>query len=210
MATVLVNGAEAAFTRGAKTLGELLEMVDGHCAERGALVTAVRLDGVDQPAPRDPGLAVLSLAGDRRVEIDTAEINGLLRAALDVAVVAVDALGAAADRLGLAFRGADLSAANHDLADFAQSLGSLVAVTHTVATASFVDLAAVKDDTASAMDMLDDLSARTETLIGAQQTGDWITVADVIEYDISSTLRRWPAVLATLRDAVPASHAAAL
>lgn len=210
MTKVLVNGAESGIAASAQTLGELLEILDREYQGHGVGVTAIRLDGVEEPALRDLSLAPTPLSTFQVVDVETTKLDELARSALDEASVAVDILGNAADRLGVAFRGADLAAANRDLVEFAVGLGSLVAMTSTVATATAFDMYQGKERDESAIDMIDELSARTDALISAQQVGDWVTVADVIEYDISSSLRRWPAVLATMREAVPAMSASGL
>lgn len=37
-----------------------------------------------------------------------------------------------------------------------------------------------------------------ETLISAQASEDWVTVADILEYDVEPAIRRWAAVLEDL------------
>ena len=34
-----------------------------------------------------------------------------------------------------------------------------------------------------------------DSLLTAQQSQDWITVADILQYDVEPALRRWEAVL---------------
>jgi hypothetical protein len=205
MARVLVNGGAEDSGHPAKTWGELLEALDRRCETRGEVMTVVRCDGVDQPTFRDASFGGQPLPGFELVEVEAVKPRELLLSTLDEAALALDALASAAQRLGVAYRGFDVSAANRELAEFAQSLVSLVVITNTVASAVSADLAQVGEGGRSSVNVIDELSTQTEALISAQRVGDWISVADTIEYDIGLTLGRWPAVLASLRGSVPTS-----
>jgi len=52
----------------------------------------------------------------------------------------------------------------------------------------------------SAVQMINNLIGHTETLLRGQNAHDWTAMADAIEYDIASTVRRWPMVLNAIRE----------
>ncbi len=200
MAIVLVNGDITGAVRQAETWGELLDILDAQCAVREDVVTAVRLGGVDRPAFRSPGLRAMPLGADAEVCIETARPADLIRDTLDEAEKVTATIVEAAMCLGGSFRGQDVAGANLALANFADSLGSLVVVTSTVAQATGVDLSVTGDGRVSAVQMINNLIGHTETLLRAQNAHDWTAVADAIEYDIASTVRRWPMVLKAIRE----------
>ena len=50
-----------------------------------------------------------------------------------------------------------------------------------------------------AMPLLRALDAQLSPLLEAQQAGDWITVADILEYDVAPLMPRFEAVIDSLR-----------
>jgi hypothetical protein len=50
-----------------------------------------------------------------------------------------------------------------------------------------------------------ELGKHLEQLVLAQEQGDWITVADVLQYDIGPSLTRLAPVLESLRQGQPAA-----
>ena len=50
-----------------------------------------------------------------------------------------------------------------------------------------------------AMPLLRALDAQLTPLLEAQAAGDWITVADILEYDVAPLMPRFDAVLDSLR-----------
>lgn len=207
MYQVLVNEEATATENGCKTWGDLLRAVDARCAAGGQVVTAVRFDGVDQPAFREPALEARGLADVATVEIEAARPTDLLLSSLDQAVSAAETLGQTAERLALGFRGFDVSASNAELAQFAGGLATLVSFTSTICQAMGRDLADISHEGASAACMVDELLRHADAIIGAQQAGDWITLADVMEYDLGPALGRWPGLFDTLRALVPGGRA---
>jgi hypothetical protein len=131
---------------------------------------------------------------------DRAEV---VHATLDVAGAAVTTLSEAAGRLGMAFRGVDVTAANQDLAAFASSLSSLVEATNMVASILSVDLSRVGRGAPEPHNIVCQLAGCADDLINAHLNGDWMALADVIEYDVSASLNRWPALLDALREQTP-------
>jgi hypothetical protein len=203
MAIVLVNGDVTGVVHPVSTWGELLDIIDAQRAVCDDVVTAVRLNGVDEPAFRSVHVRALPLSSHAEVFIETARPADLILQTIVAAEQVAGTIVEAALCLGGSYRGRDVAGANRALIDFAQSLGNLVVVTSAVAQAAEVDLHAVGDGRVSAVEMINHLIAHTDTLLTAQNAGDWTSVADVIEYDIAGAVRRWPMVLKAIRSAAP-------
>jgi len=201
MQRILVNGADAATSEGCECWGNLLERLDRSAAAEGKVLTAIRFDGVDQPSFRDPGAAGAPIETLAVIEAETASPADLLDDSVNDAINATDALAVGAERIADAFRGFDVSHANQDLQELAQGLGTLVAIAQALGQAVGVSLDRVTTDGTAASDMLALLCAQADELIAAREGGDWITVADIIEYDLAPQLRRWPRVFEALRQA---------
>ena len=203
MAIVLLNGDVTGVVYPAKTWGELLDVLDEQRAASGDVVTGVRLGGVDLPAFRAADVLSEALAVDAEIYVETARPEDLIREALNEAEGAVESIAAAAQSLGGAYRTTEIGKANASLPEFAESLGSLMVITSTVAQGAGVDLASLGDGRVSAVQMINNLIAHTDTLLSAHRVRDWKQVADVIEYDIASAVRRWPIVLTAIRQSAP-------
>jgi hypothetical protein len=103
--------------------------------------------------------------------------------------------------VGEAFRGFEVARANEDLQELAQGIGTLVSIAQALGQAVGVPLDTVGSRGKTAGEMIAGLSSQTNELIQARESGDWITVADIIEYDLAPLLQEWPGVLEALREA---------
>lgn len=203
MAIVLVNGDVTGAVHPVGTWGELLEIIDQQRAVSEDVVTAVRLNGVDEPAFRSPEALARVLPAEAEVFVETARPADLILNTLDEAENVAATIIEAALCLGGSFRGKDIAGANRALGDFAQSLGNLIVVTSAVAQAADVNLNVIGDGRVPAVEMINHLIAHADTLLKAQNARDWQTVADTIEYDIAGAVRRWPMVLKAIRHSAP-------
>jgi hypothetical protein len=203
MAIVLMNGDVTGVTYPVNTWGELLAVLDAQSISSGVVVAGVRLGGVDVLAFRTQEVLSQTLDAEAEVLIETARPADLILQTLDEAEAATHAIVEAAVALGCSYRAPDVSAANRSLPEFAESLGTLIVVTDTLAQGAGVDLSTIGDGGLSAVQMIDELLAHTNVLLAAQRAGDWTQVANVIESDIAASVRRWPLVLQTIRRAAP-------
>jgi hypothetical protein len=202
MQRILVNGIEESAASTFRNWGELLEHLDRFAAGDGKVLTAVRFDGVDQPSFRDPVSAARPLNSLLVVEAESMSPADLFDDSLREAIGAAVALAAAAERIGEAFRGFDVARANQDLQELAQGIGTLVSIAQALSQASGVALEKVGYEGRTACDMVETLGCHTDELIKARESGDWITVADIIEYDLAPQLQGWPHVFESLRQSL--------
>jgi hypothetical protein len=137
------------------------------------------------------------------VFIETARPADLIRQTLDEADAATSAIADAAVALGGLYRAPDVSAANRALPEFAESLGTLIVATTSVAQGAGVDLSLFVDERLTATQVIDSLIGYADVVLAAQRAGDWPQVAQVIEHDIAEAVRRWPLVLQAIRQAAP-------
>ena len=199
MATVLLNGT--AFVPGtpSPSWGPLLAAVDRHVAPTGEIVAAVRFDGVDEPGFRDAAVLDLVLGTEVIVEIDTLQPQALLGEVLDEASRSLPAVAASACELASVLRGTEVAAAARGLGQLAESIGNLVQLVVAAAAARGRSLETLETREGPAMPLLRALDAPLLPLLEAQRAGDWITVADILEYDVAPLMPRFDAVLDSLR-----------
>ena len=99
------------------------------------------------------------------------------------------------------FRQHDIGRANYLLAQLAQNMQALIVLVQ--------ELRGPVTEVGSAVNLPSDqeaekLVAMLETLITAQSTQDWLTVADVLEYDMEPELRVWLAQFEDVKQACAA------
>jgi hypothetical protein len=199
MAMVLVNGTAFVPPTPTPCWGPLLDAVDRHVEPTGELVAAVRFDGVDEPSFRDTAVLDLVLGSELIVEIDTMSPTALLTGVLDEASRSLPALTASAHGLADALRGAQVADATRGLGQLAESLSHLVQLVAASATARGIALDVLTTAEGPALPLLRTLDGHLAPILEAQRAGDWITVADILEYDIAPLIPRFEAVVDALR-----------
>jgi hypothetical protein len=198
MPKVLVNGAEFVSSPAPHTWSQLLGAVDASLAGQGLIVTEVRFDGLEEPAFRDPVVSERAVDDLATIEVAAGTPASLMERTLQDAALATDSLGLAADAIGQEFRGTDVGTANQSLAQLAESLRAVVGIVGAVGLAFKVDLDRVRCGDRSVSTMVGELTKYMEELVTAQRSEDWITVADVLQYDMAPALKRWRPLLEAL------------
>lgn len=191
MTKMVVDGAERRLDAVWTNWSDMLDAVDRELAAYGRIVTSVRLDGIDVPAFRDASVAGRALAGFAVIEVQSGTEADLVGRCLSDAIDAIDALRQSAADVGAAFRKHDLQPANGGLKELAGGLSTLMSLLQAIGLALRVDLTAARDGHPSPATLIAELAGHVEGLIAAQSNQDWLTVADVIEYDVEPSLRRW-------------------
>jgi hypothetical protein len=198
MARLLVNDEPQTAGNAHETWGDLLAWVDRYSADRGLLVTAVRLDGVDEPSFRERGLSDRTLAAVGVIEIDVATPASLVAESLDEALSGVAGLRTHALDVARRFRDSQLAFANTGLAELTQGLGTLVTLVDAVSGAMGIAIDRVTLDGRAAFSVIDDLGQPLVALTEAQTQRDWVTMADILEFDLEPAISRVAPLFAAL------------
>jgi len=194
-----VNGQEYRALEGLKTWGQLLAALEYGSGTERSVVTAVRFGGVDQPSFREPDLLGRELETAVPIDVETTPNRQLVAEAVETALNDIAPLLEAIQRTADAFR-------SHDVADAQSRLGEVVTTLQalTQLTAKVVQ-ADLSPDNASASQhssvLLGRVSKCLDSLVVAATFEDWITVADILEYDIAELLLEWVAVLRSVANA---------
>jgi hypothetical protein len=193
MSICTVNGSERRTESGLETWGQLLAALEQGDGPKRPVVTAVRFAGVDQPTFRDPALLALNLSAAAPVDVDAAASGELVASAKQTALDSLGTLTTAARSTAKAFRLHDLPRAHRGLADFVIAFRLLTALTAVIGSAA--GEAEGGDLEAQGAELLERLRAGLESLLAFNGNEDWISVADVLEYEIAETLPQWSRVL---------------
>lgn len=174
------------------TVDAVLSAIEPVLAQGKRIVTAVRINGVDEPAFREPEVLQRGLQADDTLDVDTTPASEMAASALADAVRYLPELGQEARGLAATLRGADAPEVGRELAQLADNLALLAALVHTA------DLWARQAGLAGTDWLGDDVGeidrvAADVTL--AAQDGDWVAVADALEHDLTGALASWQARL---------------
>ncbi|MGE0039812.1 MAG: hypothetical protein AB7H88_00740 [Vicinamibacterales bacterium] len=207
MAKILVNDVEQSGVLSPATWGELLDQLDCELAPRGEVVTVARFDGVEEPSFRHGDLIARSLDAWKTVEVRSESPRALLASCLNDAEDGVVQMGRAVGRLGELFRGQDLAVANQGLAHVAEDLRALVGLTEALGGPLGIELNSLQTGQGSVQEQLLALGSMLESLVDAQQAADWLTVADILEFDLVPALDGWQEIFSGLRSHLPEADA---
>lgn len=186
---------------GARTWGELLARIDAILTAQGLIVTDVAFDGVDEPAFRENEVVARVLDGLASVDVQSGTPGSLMERCMCEAMSATDALAGAALRVAADFRARAFRQARGGLAELAEGLGSLMAITGAAGLALHVDLERAVSGDRSVAAAVREMTGYVDAIVAAQQAADWVGIATVLERDVEPALRRWKPMLDVFRPA---------
>ena len=195
MPAIFVNDVERVIEAVPATWGDLLDRLDAEAARDGVVLSAARFDGVEEPAFRDKTVTARRLAGIGRIDVQTAIPTAFVRECLLDAIPPLQETAQRAKALAALYRGHNLTPAHEGLRDLGAELGAAMVLADVLAGPVGIDLTTVAVEGVTAAQHLQQIEATMDSLVGAQETGDWLTVADVLEYDLEPAIRRWAALL---------------
>ena len=199
--SVSVNGADAPIENGLQTWGDLVASLDARLSRSRHIVTMVRLDGVEEPAFRDPDLCASHLSLFRRIEIETGEPQMLARRSLGEAAAALAEIGSATQSAASQFRLGDIEAAEKGLEQVSQSLLMVLRIVAAAGLALRRELESPDRHGMSVGTLTNQLGGLLGTLIDAQRDDDWLRVAVLLEDELVPVMSRWQRALAAIAGA---------
>lgn len=203
MPRILLDGVAIDLSPAPATWADALRTFDDHLAPQGRIVTDVRFDGLDDAAFREPETLDRPLADVSIVEVLSGTPTSLMDRCLGEAIAAVPPLCTAAVQVGDRYRARDVMRGNEGLLELADGLTSLIGIVGAAGLAFHVDLRDVRCGDKVAATVVSELGTCLETLITAQESGDWGTVADLLQRDVEPSLRRLAPALESLRQGQP-------
>jgi hypothetical protein len=203
MLQIFVNDSPRQPPEPCETWADLLTHLDEWAAAEGVLLSAARFDGVEEPSFRNGDAARRPLVGIQCVDVRAVPPAALLRECLDEAVQSFGGMAVLAGRLATRYRGADLTGAHEGLRDLVREISALVRMIGILTGALGLAPSDEGDGSGVAREMAS-LEELVRSLAATQQAGDWLGVADVLEYDLPVAIQRWEALLRSLARGVPA------
>ncbi len=195
MLQIFVNEVPCPLGAAPQTWGDLLATLDDRAAGDGLLLTSARFDGVDEPSFREPEVTARRLNDVGRADVETATPGAFLQRCL---LESIEPLSRAADlaaSLGLRYRGHELATCHDGLTALAGELRGLTALIGMLEGPLQLDLSAFMPQGTTSGQQMEELGTALDAIVMAQESEDWLTVADVLEYDLEPAIRRWVEVL---------------
>ena len=190
MLQIFINDVPGTIDALPQTWGDLLVNLEERVAGEGQMLTSARFDGVDEPSFRDPAVTARRLSDVRRVDIGTSAPTAFLRECLQEAIGPLEQAADATLVLSARYRTFDLADCHDGLTALAGELRGLTSLVAMLGVLQ-IDLDAFSPDGAAAADQIERFAAAIDDVVAAQESEDWLTVADVLEYDLEPAVRRW-------------------
>ena len=206
MPEIYLNAVRQQFENPFKTWGDLLNTLDVRASDAGVILSAARFDGVDEPSFRDPAAIARPLGNVGRVDVETAMPTAFLRDCLLEAIQPLHETAQTAKRLSEIYRGHDVRPGHDGLKALAADLGATAVLADMLAGPLAIDLTAISVEGVTASQHLQQLGTTIDALVSAQEAHDWITVADLLEYELEPSIRRWAALLTMITCQLQLTH----
>ena len=199
MLQIFINDVPGRIETPPQTWGDLLVSLDEQVAGNGLLLTSARFDGVEEPSFRDAAVTARRLSDVNRVDVETAAPAAFLRQCLEEAIGPLQQAADATIALSARYRGSDLTGCHEGLTALATELRGLTSLVAMLGVLQ-IDLGAFSSEGVAAADQLERFAAALDSVVAAQESQDWLTVADVLEYDLEPAIRRWVALLTAVAE----------
>lgn len=196
MPTIRVDSSVVPAVSAPITLDALLCAVEPVLGQSGRIVTALRINGVDHPAFREPDVLSRSLVDVDEIDVDTTPVAVMATNALDDALRFLPDLASEAREVAADLRGPVATDHRRSIVGLAENLALLAALVHTA------DLWARQAGLAGGDWLGDDVAAverAAAALVTAAGADAWPAVADTLEDDLTVALEGWRARLAVGR-----------
>jgi hypothetical protein len=201
MATLTIDGREHPAGKPLKTVGDLVAAADDWLASSGRIVTTLRLDGVDEPAFREPQIVGQCAEAYAAVEIESGTPADLAVRCLHEAGDALKSLADAADSVAVLYRLGEIAQANSELAAITDGIGTALAITGAASLGLGMDLGTMATSEGTLGELTAATSQELQGLISAQLESDWEGTADLLNGGLSPVLRRWSIACSVLAPA---------
>ncbi len=203
MATLMIDGRAHSGEKPLKTVGDLVAAADDWLARSGRIVTELRLDGVDEPAFREPQIVGQSASAYSEVRIESGTRADLALRCLHEAGDALKSLAEAAASVADLYRLGEIAEANRELAAITDGIGTALAITGAASLGLGVDLGTMATSEGTLGDLTAATSQELQGLISAQLESDWEGTADMLIGGLSPVLRRWSVACSVLAPPSP-------
>ena len=193
MATLILDGRVHPPAKPVEFLADLVAELDERLALDGRIVTGLRLDGVEEPAFREPQVVGQSLDRYQRVEFESGTPADLAARCLAEAGEALQSLADAAGAVAVSYRVGEIDESCRELGAITEGIGTALAITSAASLGLGINLAVHETSEGTLAALTTATTQHLEGLIAAQLATDWDATADLLDIGLAPALRRWSA-----------------
>jgi hypothetical protein len=199
--TLTLDGQPIPIEGGPETLADLLAGVDERCAMAGRIVTALRLDGADEPAFREPQVVARRVSTLAQVDVESGTPAALALQCLGEAGTALHTLAEATRDVAGRVRAGEIKGGNADLVSIARGMATVLTITGAASLGLGIDFSAIETPQGTLSSMAERAARALDAIIAAQLTADWSAVARKLENDLAPVLHDWAEICRRLEPA---------
>ena len=188
------------------TLDALLSAIEPVLGQSGRIVTAVRINGVEDPAFREPDTLGRNLSNGDTIDVSSTPYGTMASYALEDALRFLPALSDSARSVASDLRGTDRDAGRRAVGELAENLALLVALVHTADMWARQAGLAATGWLGQDVDAVDEAAGRLERAAGASE---WDVAASALDADLTQALDAWHTRLVAGHAALEALNGAA-
>ncbi len=195
---MLLNARPFSPSDAAETWAHLLETLDAEAPKTGRIVTAIRFNGVDEPAFRAANVLARRLDEYDTVEVDTATPRALVLRTLTEGAAMTSSLSDAVEAIAEAFREPDVSDAQTMLPQLVDGIRHIVTLTDACSVALGIGLHTLTCQGTPFDRWMEEFGRRLVAVLECEGQKDWSTLADRLEFEIGPALREWSSIFEQL------------
>ena len=169
---------------GLSTWGDLLGWIETDYLNSGQCITKVSFGPDEAMNYRENSLCDEELGGLETIDIESGDFDSVVRESMGELDKELARVTEAGSRIVAIFEERDQERAYAELSSYLEALGVLCSIFSE-------DLGWVEEDENSRASLMGALEQALGELISAQENGFWISVCDVLEYEISPILEGW-------------------
>lgn len=179
-------------------LGGLLEEFVAKRFFRDEFISTIKINGEEIPENVMLTMKTKPVADVRSIEIATDTFRAVSIRALDSMDEYVEGLAALVEQSADKFRTDDETTANRNFINCVEGLQTFVGIIDKVKNINGLDFEAMKHDGGTLNQKEQKLLQVLNTLFTTQKNRDWISLADILEYELAPLIAEWKEILRSI------------
>lgn len=176
-------------------LGGLLEEFVAKRFFRDEFIATIKINGEEVPEDAMLAMKTKPVADVQSIEIATDTFRAVSIRALDSMDEYVEGLVGLVEQSADKFRTEDETSANKNFISCVEGLQTFIGIIDKVKNINGLDFESIKHDGGTLSLKEQELLQVLNTLFASQKNRDWITLADILEYELAPLITEWKQIL---------------
>lgn len=178
----------------AATWGDVLDWLETEYLHAGQCITRVMLDGSEELNYRNPRICNRPLESVREIDVESGEFDKVVRETMEELGTEIDAAIQSVQEVVRLFESHEVEPAYRQLARLLESIKIFYAVFSEELGWVYLEGDKGRQGWSQAIE------ATLVQLVAAQENGQWVSICDVLEYELSPILENWKAIVQRTRE----------